>query len=89
VAVFRRRKRRRDGAEWWQAVVDQHPTGTSSMAWDNADPHVEAASEAMVRAAAGRLILLYWPTYSPWLNLLELVWRQCRREVTHGELVGA
>ncbi len=40
----------------------------------------------MVRAAAGRLVLLYLPTYSPWLNPIEMLWRQFRREVTHNEL---
>jgi len=39
-----------------------------------------------VRAAAGRLILLYLPTYSPWLNPIEMRWRHFRREVTHCEL---
>ena len=41
--------------------------------------------EAVVRAAAGRLILLYLPTYSPWLNPIEMLWRHFRREVTHCE----
>lgn len=40
----------------------------------------------MVRSAAGRLVLLYLPTYSPWLNPIEMLWRHCRREVTHCEL---
>lgn len=40
----------------------------------------------MLRAAAGRLVLLYLPTYSPWLNRIEVLWRQFRREVTHNEL---
>jgi hypothetical protein len=31
-------------------------------------------------------VLLYWPTDSPWLNPIEMRWRQFRREVTHGEL---
>ena len=35
-----------------------------------------------VRAAAGRLVLLYLPTYSPWLNPIEMLWRHFRREVT-------
>ena len=39
----------------------------------------------MVQAAAGRLILLYLPTYSPWLNPIEMLWRHFRREVTHCE----
>jgi transposase len=86
VVLFRRRKRRREGAELLQAVVGRHPTGIISIAWDNADTHVDDEVEAAVRAAAGRLVLLYWPTYSPWLNPIEMLWRQCRRAVTHGEL---
>ena len=39
-----------------------------------------------MRAAAGRLVLLYLPTYSPWLNPIEMLWRHFRRAVTHGEL---
>jgi DDE superfamily endonuclease len=27
-----------------------------------------------------------FPTYSPWLNPIEMLWRQFRREVTHCEL---
>ena len=33
-----------------------------------------------------RLVLLYLPTYSPWLNPIEVMWRHFRREVTHNEL---
>ena len=40
----------------------------------------------MVRAACGRLVLLYLPTYSPWLNPIEMLWRHFRREVTHCKL---
>jgi putative transposase len=56
------------------------------VAWDNADTHADDAVEAVVRTAAGRLVPLYLPTYSPWLNPIEMLWRQFRREVTHGEL---
>ena len=42
--------------------------------------------EAVLRGAAGRLVLLYLPTYSPWLNPIEMLWRHFRREVTHCEL---
>src|ERR671932_2575468 len=86
VVLFRRRKRLREVAELLQALVDRHPTGTISVAWDNADTHQDDEVEAVVRAAAGRLVLLYLPTYSPWLNPIEMLWRQFRREVTHGEL---
>jgi transposase len=86
VVLFRRRKRRREVAELLQALVDKHPTGTIYLAWDNADTHCDDDVEAVVRAAAGRLVLLYLPTSSPWLNPIEMLWRQFRREVTHGEL---
>jgi transposase len=86
VALFRRRNRRREVAELLQALVDKHPAGTIYIAWDNADPHCDDEVEAVVRAAAGRLVLLYLPTYSPWLTPIERLWRQFRREVTHGEL---
>ena len=84
--IFRRRKRRREIAELLQRLVDKHPTGTIYLAWDNAGTHEDDEVEAVVRAAAGRLILLYLPTYSPWLNPIERLWRQFRRDVTHGEL---
>jgi len=86
VILFRRRKRRREVAELLQALVDKHPTGMIYVTWDNADTHEDDEVEAVVRGAAGRLVLLYLPTYSPWLNPIEMLWRHFRREVTHGEL---
>jgi len=86
LVLFRRRKRRQEIAELLQALVDKHPTGTIYVAWDNADTHEDDEVEEVVRAAAGRLVLLYLPTYSPWLNPIEMLWRHFRREVTHCEL---
>jgi putative transposase len=40
----------------------------------------------VIRAAAGRLVLLHLPTYSPWLNSIEMLWPHFHREVTHREL---
>ena len=86
VVIFRKRKRRREVAELLQALLDSHLTETIYVAWDNSDTHQDDEVEAVVRAAAGRLILLYLPTYSPWLNPIEMLWRHFRREVTHCEL---
>jgi transposase len=86
VVLFRRRKRRREVAELLQALLTKHPTGTIYVAWDNADTHQDDEIEAVVRGAADRLVLLYLPTYSPWLNPIEMLWRHFRREVTHCEL---
>ena len=86
VVIIRRRKRRLEVAELLQTLVDKHPTGTIYVAWDNASTHQDDEVEAVIRAAAGRLVLLYLPTYSPWLNPIEMLWRHFRREVTHCEL---
>jgi putative transposase len=86
VVLVRRHKRRREIAELLQALLDRHPTGTVYVAWDNASTHEDDDVEAVVRGAAGRLVLLYLPTYSPWLNPIEMLWRHFRREVTHCEL---
>lgn len=86
VVLFRHRKRRRDVAELLQVLGDKHPTGTIYVTWDNANTHADDDIEAVVRAAAGRLVLRYLPPYSPWLNPIDMLWRQFRREVTHGEL---
>lgn len=85
VVLFQRRKRRQEIAQLLQALVEKHPTGTIYVAWDNADTHQDDEVEDVVRAAAGRLVLLYLPTYSPWLNPIEMLWRHFRREVTHCE----
>jgi len=86
VVFFQRRKRRREIAELLRALLEKHPAGTVYVAWDNASTHEDDEVEAVVRGAAGRLVLLYLPTYSPWLNPIEMLWRHFRREVTHCEL---
>ena len=86
VVQCHRRKRRQEIAQRLEALLVKHPTGTISVAWDNATTHEDDEVEDVVRAAAGRLVLLSLPTDSPWLNPIELLWRHCRREVTHCEL---
>ena len=83
VILIRRRKRRQEMAELLQALLDKHPTGTIFLAWDNFSAHQDGDVEAILRSAAGRLVLLYLPTYSPWLNPIEMLWRHFLREVTH------
>jgi len=86
VVLVRRHKRRKEIAELLQALLEKHPQETIYVTWDNASTHEDAEVEAVVRGAAGRLVLFYLPTYSPWLNPIEMLWRHFRREVTHNEL---
>ncbi len=73
-------------AQLLEALVEKHPTGPSM------SPRITPVRmkimrvEAVVRAAAGRFVLLSLPTSSPWLTPIEMLWRHFRREVTHGEL---
>lgn len=85
MVLIRKRKRRQEVAEVLTALVAKHPTGTIYVAWDNCATHWDGAVDEVLRAAAGRLVLLYLPTYSPWLNPIEMLWRHVRREVTHCE----
>jgi putative transposase len=86
VVQFQPHKRRQEMAQLLAALVDKHPTGTIYVTWDNAKTHEDDEVEAVLQAAAGRLVLLYLPTYSPWLHPIERLWRHFRREVTHCEL---
>lgn len=72
VVQFQRRKGRKEIAQLLEALVAKHPTGTIYVTWDNADTHEDDEVEEVVRAAAGRLVLPYLPTYSPWLNPIEM-----------------
>jgi putative transposase len=86
LVIVRRHKRRREIAEFLELLLEKHPRETIYVAWDNANTHEDDEVEAVVRSAAGRLNLLYLPTYSPWLNPIEMLWRHYRRRVTHCEL---
>jgi len=79
---FERRKRRKEIAALLTALLARHPTGTVYVAWDNVGTHKDDEVADVVRPA-GRLVLLYPPTYSPWLNPIEMLWHHFRCEVTH------
>ncbi len=62
MVLVRRRKRRGEIAELLEALLSKHPRETIYVAWDNATTHFDDEVEAVVRGAAGRLVLLYLPT---------------------------
>lgn len=68
VVMIQKRKKREQIAELLERLLDKHANKVVYVAWDNADTHSGGKIEEIVRAAAGRLTLLYLPTYSPWLN---------------------
>jgi putative transposase len=73
VVLFKPHERCREIAAWRYALREKHPKETVYVAWDNATTHEDDEVEAVVRSAAGRLVLLYLPIYSPWRNPIEMV----------------
>jgi transposase len=53
---------------------------------DNFRIHTSKKTLAFLRKYADQLILFALPTYSPWLNLIERLWKHLRRKVTHNHL---
>ena len=56
------------------------------MVMDNYGIHHSKKTQAKLDSCAGRLRVFYLPTYSPHLNLIELIWKHLRRCVTHNFL---
>jgi transposase len=86
VMITRDHKRRIDVADLLRALLAHHETGTIYLTWDNCNTHADKEIDAILKEANGRLVLLYLPTYSPWLNPIEMLWRHMRYNVTHCEL---
>jgi transposase len=84
--LTREHKRKGDIAAMLRALIERHATGRIYLTLDNAHTHFGGEVETVLKEAKGRLILLYLPTYSPWLNPIEMLWRSMRYGVTHCEL---
>jgi transposase len=79
-------KKKADIATMLRKLVAYHPTGTIYLTLDNSPTHFDDEIDVVLKEAEGRLVLLYLPTYSPWLNPIEMLWRSMRYAVTHCEL---
>lgn len=53
---------------------------------DNFIIHHSRKTQEFLEKYADQLLLCMLPTYSPWLNLIERLWKQLRRKVTHNHL---
>ncbi len=69
---FQRHKRRKEIAQLLEVLLEKHPQERIYVAWDNVGTHEDDEVEEVVREAAGRLVLLYMLTPSPWLNPIEM-----------------
>ena len=53
---------------------------------DNFIIHPSRKTQEFLEKYTDQLILFMLPTYSPWLNLIERLWKHLRRKVTHNHL---
>ncbi|MBI1854778.1 MAG: IS630 family transposase [Chloroflexi bacterium] len=57
-----------------------------AMVVDNFIIHHSQKTMKFLKQYSNQLILFALPTYSPWLNAIELLWKHLRRKVTHNHL---
>jgi len=86
LVIFRKHKKRIQIAEFLRMLLAKNPGKRVTVVWDNVYTHKDGEVEQVELEFPNRLKLLYLPTYSPWLNPIEMLWRHYRREVTHCEL---
>ena len=56
------------------------------LVWDNANTHTTEMLLPFFSAFADQICPVFLPTYSPWLNPIERLWRQMRADVTKDTL---
>lgn len=76
------RKRAADLLEHLHLLIDLEPDVFWFIVLDNASAHSTAAVETFALQHRARLELVYLPTYSPHLNVIERLWRFLRGQIT-------
>lgn len=76
------RKRAAELLEHLQLLIDRDPDHFWFVVLDNASAHTTRAIETFAADHRRRIELVYLPTYSPHLNLIERLWRLMRSNVT-------
>lgn len=64
-----------------RALRDADPTRVLLLVWDNWPVHHH--DRVLAEAQRCRIQILWLPTYAPWLNPIEKLWRLCRQTVIH------
>jgi len=78
------RKRSDEVVVHLQGLIDRDPDGFWFVILDNASAHKAPLVEAFLVENKDRIELIFLPTYSPHLNLIERLWRMMRHQVTRG-----
>jgi len=78
-------KRAAELREHLQLLIDSEPDVFWFVVLDNASAHTTCLIETFAGQHQTRLELVYLPTYSPHLNLIERLWRLLRSQVTRNQ----
>ncbi|PIE82382.1 MAG: hypothetical protein CSA11_00675 [Chloroflexi bacterium] len=71
-------KRHQEVETYLQLLVDLDPDAFWFVVLDNASAHTTQKLEPFAQQNQNRLELVFLPTYSPHLNLIEILWRFMR-----------
>lgn len=80
--TIHQRKRAAELLEHLQLLIDLDPGAFWFVVLDNASAHTTPAVHSFEQLHLDRLELVYLPTYSPHLNLIERLWRLMRSQIT-------
>jgi transposase len=78
-------KRAAELREHLQLLIDSEPDVFWFVVLDNASAHTTRLIETFASQHQTRLELVYLPTYSPHLNLIERLWRLLRSQITRNQ----
>ena len=76
------RKRSEEVVSHLQGLIDRDPNGFWFVVADNASAHQTDLVRSFVKEHQHRLEIVFLPTYSPHLNLIERLWKLMRGQVT-------
>jgi len=83
------RKRTMEVENWLAAVWMMYPDTFIFLVWDNASTHTTDMLLPFLNAHQEQICPVFLPTYSPWLNLIERLWRQMRADVTRNHFLAS
>ena len=85
VYTIHERKRHQEVIAHLQELLNQDPAACWIVVLDSASAHTTPKLDAFLRQHQERLSLVFQPTYSPHLNLIERLWRLMRGQMTRNQ----
>ena len=67
--------------QFLNALRERYPTETLTLIWDNWPIHRHP--DVLAKASMLGIHILWLPTYAPWTNPIEKLWRWLRQEIVH------